>query len=317
MLRILVPLDGSTAAEASLAHAIAIAKTFPAALTLLRVIAESDANTVVRTDSVDFALWRHQAQSYLDGLLDRYATQGLSVRCKVAEGRPAETIIQFMAETKPDLLVLTRYGRGNAQDFASGGTAQKIISSVDCSILLLDPRRATDPEQHYRRILVPIDDSKHSECALAVATMLAEVHEASLLLLHVSDEPRLPSGLPTTRHARQLVDEMHRLVRQEAERRLQELAAKIPSHVAVDTRVLVSPDTSLAIESTAEDCDSDLLLLHADRAGTEQGRRYDSVNQLLIRYSHRPLFILRAPAGEGLASNFRSVYLDEQRHSAG
>jgi hypothetical protein len=138
-----------------------------------------------------------------------------------------------------------------------------------------------------------------------------------LLLLYVNDEPQLPSGLPATRHARQLVNDMHRLVRQEAERRLRELAAKIPSHVAVDTRVLVSADTSLAIESTAEDCDSDLLLLHTDRAGTEQGRRYDSVNQLLIRYSHRPLFILRAPAGEGLASNFRSVYLDEQRLSAG
>ncbi len=317
MIRILIPLDGSSVAEQSLVHAIAISKTFPAELILLRVIAESDTEKTVRMDSVDFALWRRQAKTYLDGLLDQHATPDLPIRCEVAEGQPAETIVQFIASTKPDLLVLTRYGRGNAEDFATGGTAQKIVSSVDCSVLLLDPRGPTNSDDKYRRILVPIDDGKDSDCAVAVATIIAEIRDASLLLLHVTDEPHLPSGLPATRHARQLVTEMRRLIRHEAERRLRELAAKIPPKVAVDTRVLISPDISLAIESTAEEHNSDLLLLHTNGSQTEQGRRYDAVSQALILHSHRPLFILRPPAGEGLASNFRSVYLDEQRLEAG
>jgi len=111
MIRILVPLDGSTAAETALEHAVSIAKTFPAELILLRVTAESGAGAGVRTDSVDFALWRHQALAYLNGLLEKYATEGMSIRCEVAEGNPAETIIQFMSRIEPDLLVLTRYGR--------------------------------------------------------------------------------------------------------------------------------------------------------------------------------------------------------------
>ena len=311
MIRILVPLDGSPAAEASLNHAIAIAKAFPAELILLRVIAEPDTGSAVRTDSVYFALWRQQAQSYLEDLVDRYAIQELSTSCKVAEGRPAETILQLIGSSKPDLLILTRHGHGNAQDFATGGTAQKIVSSVDCSVLLLDPRHPTAAGQNYRRILVPVDDSKDTECAVAVAAMIAEIHDASLLLLRVIDEPRLPSSLPVTRHARDLVDEMHRLVRREAERRLRQLAAQIPSHITVDTRVLVSPDTSLAIESTADDDECSLLLLHTVSSEPEQSSRYDPVCQSLILYSHRPLFILRAPASEHLASNFRSVYLDQ------
>jgi nucleotide-binding universal stress UspA family protein len=311
MIRILVPLDGSPAAEASLNHAIAIAKAFPAELILLRVIAEPGTGSAVRTDSVDFALWHQQAQSYLEDLVDRYAIQALSTRCDVAEGRPAETILQFIGDSKPDLLILTRYGHGNAQGFATGGTAQKVISSVDCSVLLLDPGHPIDPEQHYRRILVPIDDTKDADCAVAIATMIAEVHNASLLLLHVIDEPRLPSGLPANRHARDLVNEMHRLIRGEAERRLRQMAAKIPPHVAVDTRVLVSPDTSLAIESTADDDECSLLLLHTIGSEPGQTSRYDPVSQSLILYSHLPLFILRAGASEHLASNFRSVYLDQ------
>lgn len=317
MIRILIPLDGSPAAEESLLHAIAIAEAFPAELILLRAIAEPDTGTAARVDSVYFALWRRQAQAYLDSLASKYAAQDLSIRCEVVEGRPAETIIRFIAKTKLDLLVLTRYGSGNAQDFATGGTAQKIVSSVDCSVLLLDPGRPIDAEQHYRRILVPIDESKDTDCAVAIATMIAEIHGASLLLLHVIDELRLPSGLPATRHARELANEMRRLIQHEAERRLQELAAKIPSHVAVDTRVLVSPDTSLAIETTAADDDCDLLLLHAFGARSDQTRPYDSVSQSLILYSHRPLFILRARAGEGLTSNFRSVYLDQPSLQAG
>jgi nucleotide-binding universal stress UspA family protein len=317
MIRILVPLDGSTVAEEALNHALLIAKTFPAELILLRVIAESDTGEAVRMDSVDFALRRHQAQAYLDRLLDKYATERMSIRCEVAEGNPAETIVRFMATTKPDLLVLTRYGGGNAQDFAVGGTAQKIISSADCSVLLLDPHNPIEPEKNYHRILVPIDDSKDSDCAVAVATMIAEIHDASLLLLHVIEEPCLPRSLPATLHARRLVNEMHRIIRHEAQRNLLELAAKIPKNITVETRVLVSSDTSFAIESTAEDHDSDLLLLHTVDAAPEGGRRNGSVNQSLIQYSHKPLFILQPSAGEGFASNFRSVYLDEQYLEAG
>lgn len=311
MIRILIPLDGSAAAEESLVHAIAIAKAFPAKLTLLRVIAEPDTNADVRTDTIDLALWRHQAHAYLEGIRARIATPDLSVSCEVAEGYPAEAIIHAIARSEPDLLVLTRFGLGNARRFSTGGTAQKIVSSVDCSVLLLDPRQCGDTEQCYRRVLVPIDESKASDCAVAVASIIAERHQASLLLLHVSHEPHLPSGSPATRHARELVNEMQRLMRQEAERRLRELAAKVPPQIAVTTRTLLSHDSSLAIESSAEEYDSDLLLLHTNIAGSAPSSRYDSVSQGLLLYSHRPLFILRGPIREGLASNFRSAYLDE------
>jgi nucleotide-binding universal stress UspA family protein len=165
--------------------------------------------------------------------------------------------------------------------------------------------------------MVPINEGKDSDCAVAIATMIAEVHAASLLLLHVIKELHLPRGFPATVHARQLVNEMLQISRCEANRRLQELAAKVPKHIAVETRVLMSAEMSVAIESTAEDFDCDLLVLHTAGNGPQSGRRYGSVNQSLIQYSHRPLFILQPSAGEGLASNFRSVYIDEQCREAG
>ncbi len=317
MIRILIPLDGSAAAEEALNHALLFARAFPAEITLLRVVGESDYGTRTRIDSVDLALWRYQAQAYLDSLAAKYADRQVVIRCEVAEGNPAETILQVAARTKPDLLALTRYGRGNARDFAAGGTAHKIISRTDCSALLLDPRKPIDPDQNYQRILVPIDEDRDSECALAVAAMLAEIHRASLVLLQVVDDLHLPRGFPVTAHARQLVNDMTQINRQEAERRLQNLICKIPADVPVETRVLVSSETPLALESTAEDCRCDLLVLHSPERRSDGGCRYLSVNPSLIQYSHRPLFILHSCASEGFASNFRSVYIDEQRREAG
>jgi nucleotide-binding universal stress UspA family protein len=317
MIRILIPLDGSSAAEEALNHACAISKTFPAELTLLKVIADSENDAIVRKDSVDFALSRHQAQSYLDGLVNRYGGEGVVIGSEIAEGHPAETIVQIMTKTKPDLLVLTRYGSGNAQRFAAGGTAQKIVSRATCSVLLIDPRRVMNDTKSYQRILVPVSAGKDSDCTVAVATMIAEIQGAELFLLHVNEEPRIPNGLPDTRHAHKLISEIGRIIRREAERRLHELAAKIPKSIHVTTRALVASDISFAIESTAEDCNSDLLLMHKVDVGSGGRRQYGSVNESLIQYSHRPLFILQPSAGEGLASNFRSVYLDQEHLQAG
>ena len=317
MIRILIPLDGSNAAEKSLVHALSIARVFPAELILLRVITESDNGSPAGMDSVDLALWRHQAQAYLDGLLSRHASREVTIRCEVAEGNPAETIVQFMRKTNPDLLVLTRYGRGNARNFATGGTAQKVLLSTNCSVMLLDPRRPIDPDLSFHCILVPVDENKDSDCAVAVAAMIADIHSATLVLLQIIEQPHLPRGFPATAHARQLVNEMQQIIQLEAERRINDLAAKIPKHIAVKTRILASTETALAIESTAEDYDSDLLLLHIHNGERADGCRYSSVNQSLILYSHRPLFILQASASEGFASNFRSVYFDEQHREAG
>lgn len=310
MIRIIIPLDGSKVAEIALEHAASIAQAFPAELMLLRIIGEPHEDSTTR-DSIDLALWRHQAQAYLNGLVEKYSCETLSLHTEVIEGNPAESILQFAEKSNPDLIVISRYGKGNAMSFATGGTAQKVISNAPCSVLLLDPDRHLHTDNRYHRILVPLDESKNSECALAIATMIAEVNEASLMLLYVTGESQVPTGLPKTQEAQHLIDEMHRLVRQEATQRVAVLAAKIPKYVSVDTRVIVSADPSLAIESTAQEQHSDVIILHTSDSDPEVNHRHESINQLLIQYSHRPLFILKPTAADGFVSNFRSVFLKE------
>jgi nucleotide-binding universal stress UspA family protein len=317
MIKILIPLDGSAVAEEALHHAIAIASVFPAELTLLRAITEPNRDASVHMDCVDFALLRHQAEAYLDDLATKYANDKLSIRGEVAEGRSANTIVHYANKNKPDLLVLSRYGRGNAKNYSVGGTAQKIVTSVHCSVLLVDPGTGIEAGKSYSRIFIPIYDGKESDGVVAVGAMIAETHNASLLLLHVCDEPQLPRSLPATSHARRTVDEMRKIVRDGALQRLDALTRRIPDSVTVEKRVLISTDPSLAIEATAADYGCDLLLLHSMNNCRDYGRYHSAINQSLIRFSRNSLFILQSSGIEGFASNFRSVYLEEQGQEAG
>lgn len=200
MIRVTIPLDGSVLAEQALHHAMAIAKAFPAELTLLRVIGDTSSSNSRRTDAVDFALERRQAEIYLDTLSEQYRSSAVLIQTRVAEGLPADAIAQYCVAHQPDLIVMARHGAGAAVDYSVGGTVQKVIANTACSVLLIDPQQ-TPLDNGYRRILVPVDDSLDSEYVLALAGMIAQGHEASLLLLRVTEEPQLPAGCPANSHS--------------------------------------------------------------------------------------------------------------------
>lgn len=315
MIRILVPLDGSVSAEESIHHALRISRTFAATIELLQVVDtahDDDANQ----DCVDQALSRHQARAYLATLCGRYARFGQTLTYKVAEGHAAEAVVDYVHAGHCDLLILTRYGTGDARNFATGGTAQKIASSVSVSVLLIDPYQPIDPQADYANVLVPIDDSKNADCAVAVASMIADISSASLSLMQATEDPQLPRQLPVTPQSRELRRQLQQLLNDEGERRLQEAAGLVPKHVRVTTRHALTHDPALAIESIAEHEGCDLIVLHSPPVSTVADRLYDPVCEAMIQYSHRPLFILRPSVEEGFGSNFRSVYLESSRLEA-
>lgn len=316
MIRITIPLDGSVLAEQALHHALAVAKAFPAKLTLLRVIGNANSSDGMRIDAVDFALERRQAELYLDKLRDQYRSPTVPIQTRVAEGVPADAITHYCASHEPDLVVLTRYGAGNAVDFAVGGTVQKVIANAACSVLLIDPKQIP-LENRYRRILVPIDDSLDSEYVLALAGLIAQGHEASLLLLRVPDEPQLPAGCPANSHSNSLIEDLRRLILQHADHRLKELSSTVPDTVAVETQLLMSDDAPFAIDAAADKSDADLIVIHAKAPNPDNVWRYGSLVHSLLQNTHRALLIVQPPADCSAVSNFRSALLGEPHRDVG
>ena len=320
MIRIVIPLDGSVHAEQALYHAVAIAKAFPAELTLLRVVDDAISNAGVRTDTVDLALERRQAEAYLRKSCHHPQATAVSIKAQVIEGTPADAITQFCRKQKPDLIVMTRSGAGNgvsnAEDFPAGGTVQKVIMQTACSVLLIDPQRKL-VDCRYRRILVPVDDSLDSEYVLRLAGMIAQSHEATVLLLGICDELQLPNGFAGNSHATRLKNDLQRLLRQYTNHRLSELSTTITDTVRVEKQILPSTDAPFNIDATADSRDADLIVIHAKAPNADTVWRYGSMVHSLLQHTRRPLLIVQAPTDNSAVSNFRSILLHGLQRDVG
>jgi nucleotide-binding universal stress UspA family protein len=311
VIKILVPLDGSATAETAIRHAAAISRTFSAQIELISIIGESKTASGTRLDSVDWQLWKRQTKLYLSRMADSLRTQNLEVSWFLRDGDPAQEIIQRINEADIDLLVLTRYGMGDAQQFSSGGTAQKVISASAASILLIDPTCDLDNERGYQRILVAVDGSQRSEWASSFAAMVSQTFDGSLHLLQIVEEPRLPSNTPVAGDTRRLLDHLKRTARSEANFQLSHLTSRIAENAEVAATVVISDNVPMTIESVATADNADLLVVAAEAAHVRNAGRYGHICESLLAHVRRPVLVLRSDSAGLAISNFRSVYLDE------
>ena len=144
--RVLVPLDGSSVAEAIIPHAMTLARLGNAHVHLLQV--EETA------EDVRVSVWRFaehvpddlparldRAERYLRHLVERSRSEWAPATATTeARGahRVSEAIAQVAIDRDVDLIAMATHGRG-ASRLLMGSVADKIIRGTECSILLLRP----------------------------------------------------------------------------------------------------------------------------------------------------------------------------------
>lgn len=295
--RILVPLDGSPAGEAALAHAAAVGRSLGAKLILLQVVEAGTAPTAAVASGVDRRLQRAEAVAYLGEVASRLAAEGLEVTPDVAEGRAADEIVQRARAGSADLVVLATHGLGEAFGFPLGGTVQKVLSQVPSSVMLVraSPAGSTPPNRvEYRRILVPVDGSPSAEWALCLAASIAREHEAELLLLQVVPEVPLSSErIPPSPEELELLRRLRVLRQERTERYLREMVAQFEaSGLRVRSRLASAGAVAPCIRQLAgEEC-ADLIAVSAHGVARAPVR-YGRVVQRLIADCDLPLLVLQ------------------------
>jgi|SRR5579871_1529848 len=102
---------------------------------------------------------------------------------------PADTIADFAAEAKVDLVVMGTHGVGGFRHLILGSVAETVLRQVDCPVLTVPPRAHSRAELPFKRILCGVDFSASSIAALRLAVGFAEESNAILEVLHAIDEP--------------------------------------------------------------------------------------------------------------------------------
>ncbi|HLH72583.1 MAG TPA: universal stress protein [Chloroflexota bacterium] len=139
----------------------------------------------------------------------------------------------------------------------------------------------------FRRLLVPLDGSRLAEAVLPFVSRLADVGEASVILLHVIEK-----DAPTRVHG-----ERHLTNVQEADGYLTQVAGRLAGnerHVHYHAHEVPVGDVAESIAVHAEEHGIDLIILSTHGEGGIRDVLWGSIAQQVLQRCTRPVLLVRA-----------------------
>jgi nucleotide-binding universal stress UspA family protein len=298
---ILVPLDGSELAECVLPHISAIARSFNAEITLLRMLEKNQANGSPQLfDLLNWQISKTKATVYLEKIKVRIQESGLRVRVVVLEGLIAQGITDYVLNQGIKLIVLSSHGRSGLTQWGISSITQKIILSAPTSVLIVRANQNNIQADElasiplYKRILVPLDGSQRAENVLPIITQLAHFHNSQLQIVQVVQTPEMARQMPPTPED---IDLAKRVV----ERNLEEAGhylEKIKSHsylkdISVQTRLVSGENTAAELHRLTEQEHIDMVALSAHGYSGNQQWPYGNLVNNFIMYGNTSLLIVQ------------------------
>ena len=302
--RILCPVDLSECSRHALSHALAIARWYESAVTILHVMPRVAAGThvsavegfppvAITPATNDEVLTAVRQFAEVD------AGAGIPVELLTRDGEVVPEILALARTMPADLVVLGTHGRSGFERLALGSVAEKVLRRAECPVLSVPPR-APDVSPAapvvYRRVLCPVDFSEPAMLALRYASSLAQEADAHLTVLHVMEYgmhewPDLYDTFMTNTRV-SLQD-----FRKECERISRE---RLELAVPEDVRRYCTVETVLAegkpyreILRAAGDGQSDLIVMGVSGRGALDLMVFGSATQHVVRMAKCPVLTLR------------------------
>lgn len=321
---ILVPLDGSSRAEAALPIAARIARSTGATLVLVRVLSFASeswpaimttnpllAEAVVETN-------RAEAMGYLERITTSPELAGISLQVRIPHGPVAPAILDTAAAFKSDLIVLCRYGATGLTRWMMGSVAKNIVWHASVPVLVLSEggtHLGSSPADVAQplRMLVPLDGSATANAALEpgaslLAALAAPGQKRTLHLVSVVQPSRAVDAgsageLSHNRelaHAKQFLHRTTELIQHGS------LAPAIAQHrIPVTWSVLLDMDVAgalLRVVEQGEDTEGAgafggchlLAMATHGRAGFQRWVM-GSITERVLSATQRPILIVHPP----------------------
>lgn len=136
---ILVPTDGSESSTAAVDQAIAIAENEVTTVHFLNVVDIGTEMSASASGSIAPQLTEtleEEADSALDDAVKRAEEGGVDYDRTIREGEPHEVIAEYSVEHDIDLIVMGASGRSGLKERLLGSTSDRVIRTVDTSVLL-------------------------------------------------------------------------------------------------------------------------------------------------------------------------------------
>jgi nucleotide-binding universal stress UspA family protein/predicted transcriptional regulator len=193
---LLVAIDGSEGSLRAADVAIELATNLGAGLDILSV--EETAPRYVATHE-ESTREHSAALEYYDRVQapvrKRAEQRGVQTHCAVLSGHEGQVILDYIKEQHCDLLVLGHQGHSGVWGAFLGSTADKLVSHVPCSALVIRPKTS---KALFKNLVVALDGSPVSWQAFHMALQLARIFGASLYTISVIESSVTPPARSTS-----------------------------------------------------------------------------------------------------------------------
>lgn len=182
---LLVPLDGSAAAESVLPAAITLAQRLPARISLLHTL---ERNAPAQVHGQPHLTSEPDAERYLQRIADQLTAQGVAVTWHVHEapvGNVPRNIAAHAAEEGAELILLSTHEVTDPRAWLMGAVAQGVIRYAAPPVLLLRNGRNAPTTFAPGEVIVALDSEGHGEVGIPGARRMAQALGVPLHLLSV------------------------------------------------------------------------------------------------------------------------------------
>jgi nucleotide-binding universal stress UspA family protein len=135
--RVLVPTDGSDAAEAAVNHAVAVAEACGAAVRVLSVVDTRAlaAQSELAPSDVMLESLEERSEHAVNEVAERCEAAGLSVETAIARGAPSRAVCEDAAENNADLVVMGTRGRSGLDRVLLGSVTERTVRHAPVPVM--------------------------------------------------------------------------------------------------------------------------------------------------------------------------------------
>lgn len=296
---VLYPTDLSEASLPAFRYAVALARWYGAALTVLHVVPSfdplpgphvwlGDANPVLAGLPAD-AVCAEMAR-----LLPMDQAEGVAVSFVARAGGTATVVVDQAVESRADLIVMGTHGRSGFNRLLMGSVAERVLRRAPCPVLTIPPAApASAAEQpSFQRVLCPVDFSPASEQAIGFALDLARQTGGAVTLLSVvewlaEEQPVESADFDVTALREQMA--------RKAPERIQALLAG-ESRTSPEVEVVVTCGRAhREVLRVAAEQQADIIVMGAQGRGGVGLALFGSTTQQVVRSAVCPVLVVHAP----------------------
>jgi nucleotide-binding universal stress UspA family protein len=292
--RIMVPLDGSNAAEMVLPYAEEMATKFKSEIAVVSV-AEP---TLAGSDHLFRTYLKTIQEKVRAELIDWGARPGKRVDVEVLVGKPADQILTYAADKDMSLVVMASTGRSGEGPWLLGNIAAKVLRATTKPVLLVRKEAPTEGLQGKRlikRILVPLDGSKVAEQIVPHAEELAKVMGGEVVLFQAYESfLGVMAGEAIGYVSEKEIKEVNKRREEEAKGYLRTIAGPFREKGLIVSEVVVSGDPADVILDYAESSAADIITMSTHGRSGIKRWVFGSVTDKLLHAGDIPILVVRA-----------------------